>query len=139
MSRQRAADRAIVHEMFQSTDFGSAIIVLVFGADGQSVFSTNATNPCAPSAMKLSRVGIHAACGAINSAGDWTLRLRVNESLSDSATISFPIATLPGSKTAGQMSSAAIILQAGDTYYIQADGPSRNIILARAIIQWEIL
>lgn len=137
--REGAADSRLVHHMFQATDFGGAITLLTFGADGQTVFSTNATNPCMPTAARLARVGIHAACGAINTAGDWTLRFRVNESAgTDSATIGFPIAVLPGSKTAGVW-SADVILQAGDTYYIVADGPSRNIILARVIVGWEIL
>jgi hypothetical protein len=102
------------------------------------VASANTVNPCAPRAMKLRRIGCHSGCLVVNSAGDWTLRVRVNESGSDSATFTIGVAALPGSKNSG-VPSSEIVLQAGDTYHLLADGPSRNFIVARPILEWEVL
>lgn len=136
--RQRSGDRAFISNEFTAQDVGSAVKFLFLEADRLVTASTNTVNPCAPRAMKLVGIGAHSTCLIVNSAGNWTLRIRVNESGSDSATFSLGMAALPGSKNAGP-ASADIILQPGDTYHLLADGPSRNVALLRVNLLWEIL
>lgn len=136
--RQGPGDRAFISQEFTAQDVNSVVTFLFLEADRLVTASVNTVNPCAPRAMKLVAIGAHSTCLVVNSAGDWTLRIRVNESGSDSATFTLGMAALPGSKNAGPP-SADIILQAGDTYHLQADGPSRNVALLRVNLLWEIL
>ncbi len=136
--RQRAADARLVHHELNVADGGAAVTAVGFTMGGLIVAAANTVNPCAPRAMKLRAIGSHNGCLIVNSAGDWTLRLRVNESGSDSATFTMGVAALPGSKNSGPPSSE-VILQAGDTYHLLADGPSRNFVVIRVILEWEIL
>jgi hypothetical protein len=128
----------LIHHTFELADGGAAVTSAGFTMGGLIVAASNTVNPCAPSAMKLRRIGVMSGCLVVNSAGNWTLRLRVNESGSDSATFTFGLAALPGSKDFGAWSSE-VLLQAGDTYHLVADGPSRNFVVVRPILEWEVL
>lgn len=138
MRQQRKADTRLVHHELNVVDGGSAVTAASFSMGGLITASSSTMNPCAPRAMKLRRLGVHSGCLVVNSAGSWTIRLRVNESGSDSMTFSTGAAALPGSKDSG-LPSTEVILQAGDTYHLLADGPSRNFLVIRAILEWEVL
>jgi hypothetical protein len=97
--------------------------------------TANTVNPIHPRAVKLSKIAIHAACAVNDVAGDWTLRIRKNESGSDTATLVFPLSTTP-SKTAAIPSTEAIF-QAADTYHVLADGPQKTVVALRVILEWE--
>lgn len=137
---RRYNPRQLVHHHFQANDLGSAVTALTFGQDGLIVAGGGVTvNVPAPRPMRLVRIGVHSGCAVINTAGNWTLRLRVNESGSDSATFSFAMDALPtGTKVAG-VPSTVVTIQAGDTYHIQTDGPSRNIAAVRVTLEWELV
>jgi hypothetical protein len=137
---RRYIEPILVHHTFQANDGGGAVTALTYAADGLIVAGGGITaNPIAPRPMRLVRVAVHALCLVINSAGDWTLRVRVNEAGTDSATFTHPIAVAPaGSKTAG-VPSTVVTLNAGDTYHILADGPSRNFVVSRVTLEWELL
>lgn len=137
--RQNRPGARLIHHTFQANNAGSAVTSLSFLMDGLVVGSESTTvNVGFPRSAKLVGVFTHAGCLVVNSVGDWTLRIRVNGSGSDSATFGMPMAAVPGSKTAGQASSQ-LILQAGDTYHVVADGPSRNFAIARVCLEWEVL
>ncbi len=138
MRQNPKRDSRLIHHCFEVADPGSAVTAVPFTMGGLLVAASLTVNPCAPSAMKLRRIGIMAGCLIVNSAGDWTFRIRVNESGSDSATFNFGLTALPGSKDAGPPSSE-VVLQAGDTYHVLADGPSRNYVVVRPILEWEVL
>lgn len=138
MRQQRKTDSVLVHHELNVVDSNAAATSVGFTMGGLIVAGSNTVNPCAPRAMKLRRIGSHNGCLVVNSAGDWTLRLRVNESGSDSATFTLGMAALPGSKNSG-VPSSDVILQAGDTYHLLADGPSRNFVVIRVILEWEVL
>lgn len=136
---RRYNNRQIVHHLAQGNDFGATVTSMIMQMDGLILGGGgNTANVAATRPMRLVRVAVHAGCLVVNSAGDWTLRVRVNESGSDSATFTFSMGTLPGTKTVG-VPSSVFTIQAGDTYHIQADGPSRNIAVARATLEWELL
>lgn len=134
---QRSDSRYIQHQ-FLALDTAPVVTSVVFQSEALFTGPSGTVNPIAASAMRLRRVGCHNACGAVNSAGDWTLRIRVNESGSDSATFTLRMEAAPGSKDAGAPSTE-IILQAADTYHLLADGPSRNLVVARLYLEWELL
>lgn len=137
--RQRSADAKTVHHTFQGSDLGSAVTSLALSMDGLITGTEAATcNPGFPRAAKLVGVFTHATCAAVNSAGDWTLRIKDGSSGTDLATFNMPMAAIPGSKTFGQATSQ-IIVQAGTTYYVSADGPSRLVVVARVVLEWELL
>lgn len=138
MRQDKALDRAFFTNEFTAQDLGAAVTVVLLAADGLVTAAVNTVNPCMPRAVRLAAAGVHSACVAVNTAGNWTLRLRVNEAGADSATFTIGVAAVPGSKNAGPWSSD-IILQPGDTYHLQADGPSRNVVLVRATLLWEVL
>lgn len=138
MRQQRKADSRLVHHELNVADGGAVVTATGFAMGGLIVSASNTVNPCAPRAMRLRSIGVHSACLIVNSAGDWTLRLRVNESGSDSATFLMGVAALPGTKNAGPPSSE-VILQAGDTYHLVSDGPSRNYVVIRVLLEWEVL
>jgi len=72
-----------------------------------------------------------------NEPGGWMFRLRKNEAVIDAATIELP-AQEPGvfSKVAGDWSTQ-VSFQAGETYHVVADGPSKRAVILRAILRFE--
>lgn len=131
-------DRARVHHTLQINDSGTAVTSGLYSMDGLITAGANTTNPGFPFAVRLRGVFVHAGCLAINSAGNWTWRLRVNESGSDTATFTHTVPTVPGSKTIW-IPTLSVILNPGDTYNVQTDGPSRNFLVLRTVLEWELL
>ena len=72
-----------------------------------------------------------------NKPGDWTFRLRKNQSIIDAATISIP-AGKPGvySNVAADW-SVQVGFQAGESYHVLADGPSKQAVILRALLRFE--
>lgn len=138
--RQRAADARLIHHTFQANDLGATVTSMGFFMDGLATGSEAVTvNPGFPRAVKLVGVFLYSGCAIVNSAGDWTFRLKDGATGSDLATCALGMTALPSpTKFAGQMSSQ-VIIQAGVSYYVNCDGPSRNIAVARAILEWEVL
>lgn len=78
--------------------------------------------------------------GGVPPAGNWTLRLRKNEALVDSATFAV---TATGAAAVHQKSCGiwlpSVRFDRCQTYHIQLDGPTVNVALARAILRFEEL
>lgn len=134
---RRNGDSRFVHHTLQKLDVNAAATSLKMAMDGLDTDASSTVNPCFPHAVRLRGIAVHSACIAVNSAGAWTLRIRVNESGSDSVTFSVGMGAT-GSKDAGEPSTD-LVLQAGDTYHVVVDGPSRNVAAARATLEWEVL
>lgn len=139
--RQDGASERIVHHTFSAQDLGAVVTSVAFFMDNIIVAGTPTTtvNPGFSRAVRLRGIFSHSGTTVVNVAGSWTVRLRLNETGVDTATFSIGVLTLPGSKDFGQMTPGGVVIQAGSTYHIQADGPSRNIVIARVILEWEIL
>jgi hypothetical protein len=128
----------LVHHHLQALDLGATATSVTFQMDGLVVGPSGTVNVPAPRPMRLVGIAVHAASGVVNTPGDWTLRVRVNESGTDSATFTFSMDALPGNKKAGPPSTVFTLPTAG-TYHIVADGPSRNIVAIRVTLEWELL
>lgn len=136
---QLRSDTVLVHHLMQGNDVGAAVTLLPFLMDGLLISNDSVTvNPTFPTAARLRSIGVHATCGVVNVAGDWTLHFRVNNGGADTATFNVPMPAIPGAKTIGQP-SAEVLVQAGQNYYCFVDGPSRNIAFCRVLLEWEIL
>lgn len=134
--RQRATPRALVHHLAYG-EVAGLVTQLLIQMDG-SVITPLSWCPAFPRAAKALRAAITAQCAADTTPGNWTLRLRKNESfVTDEATISFGLTTTL-TKTAAVWSSQ-VVFEAGDTYYIVADGPSKTDVLCRFVLEWEVL
>lgn len=130
--------RNFVHHTLHAINSGTAVTLLVYEMDDLITGAANTANPGFPSAVRLNRVFNFAGCLVVNTAGNWTVRLRVNESGSDSFTFSstIPVVSTPEKAvTEGN----GLILDPGDSYHMLADGPSRNFALSRLVLEWEIL
>lgn len=130
--------KGFVHHQFALFDPGAAVTDVLMVADGISTGPSLAPNPGAVSSMRLRGILFMGACGIVNSAGDWTLGLHVNESGTASHTFTVPLAAFVLDKTLNR-GGGDVILDPGDTYHIRLNGPSRNTLLVRATVEWEIL
>lgn len=138
--RQDGASERIVHHTFSAQNLGAAATALIFIMDSIVVAGapTLTVNPGFSRAVRLRGIFAHTGALIVNVGGNWTVRLRLNETGVDAATFAVGMAA-GGSKNFGQMTPGGVVVQAGSTYHIQADGPSRNIAIARVILEWEIL
>lgn len=136
LGRYGQNDTRLVHHLFVGVSGDPAAVTLELGTDGLAVAAAS-LNICFPRAAKLVGVAVNCFVGAENVVGGWTLRVRKNEGATDEATFSFGAAA-GLNKTAGSP-SVECLYQAGDTYHIQADGPSKNNIYARVTMEWEVL
>lgn len=136
LGRYGQNDTRLVHHLFIGISGDPAAVTLELGTDGLAVGALS-LNPSFPRAAKLVAIAVTFFVGIENVAGNWTLRVRKNEGATDEATFSFAAAT-GLNKTAGPPSVEALY-QAGDTYHIQADGPSKNNVFARVTMEWEVL
>lgn len=138
--RQDGASERIVHHTFTAQDLGNPVTALVFVQDNIVVAGapTLTVNPGFPRAVRLRGFFAHTGVLAVNVAGAWTVRIRLNEGGADAATFAVGMAA-GGSKDFGQTTPGGLIIQGGSTYHIQADGPSRFIAIARVVLEWEIL
>ncbi len=128
-------DTTYTRDVFTVLDTNGAATSSTFQMDGLNVAGFNTVNPGFTSPMRLVGVVLANVCVAVNSPGDWTFRLRVNESTTDSYSFSFPLPAIFQNKTF--QTPTGIITPANSTYHVQADGPSRNFVLMRASIEWE--
>ena len=134
---RRNQDSRIVHHTFVGYDDTAVVTTLTLQKDGFVQGSAFAFfNTCVPTAMRLRRVAVRSVTIAETVAGAWTLHLGINEG-ADVATfsVSMPVG---GAKQSGQL-SADVVIQAGDTYHLDLDGPSRNLAFARVTLEWEVL
>lgn len=136
LGRYGQNDTRLVHHLFVGINGDAAAVTLELGTDGLAVGAAS-LNPGFPRASKLVAVMVNCFVGLENVAGSWTLRVRKNEGATDEATFSFAAAA-GLNKTAGPPSVEALY-QAGDTYHVQADGPSKNNVYARVTMEWEVL
>ena len=129
-------DTRLVHHLFVGLNGDAAAVTLELGTDGLVVGAAS-LNPNFPRASKLVAIAVNCFVGVDNVAGAWTLRVRKNEGGTDAATFTFAAAA-GLNKTAGPP-SVECLFQAGDSYHVQADGPSKNNIYARVTMEWEVL
>lgn len=127
-----------IYFSFQSygSDGSNPVTTLIMTSEGQGLSPFN-LNPVFPFGARAVAIGCLGNTNADIVAGNWTMRLRKNESFADSATFSFAVST-GINKTAGRWSSE-VLFDAGDTFYITADGPSKNGIAVRAWLLFEPL
>lgn len=138
MARIGKVDRSFISHMFQITDSNTAATSAFFNADTLVTGSSSTVNPGFVQAVRFHGIMLHTACLVVNSVGDWTFRLRKNEATSDTFSGTFGLAALPGSKDV-LLADGLYTWEAGDTYHLQCDGPSRNFIILRATVYWEVL
>lgn len=110
---------------------------VVFSLGGNVMGAAGAVNPGLPRAAKLGRLFICSLTAGDTNPGDWTLRIRKNESGSDTATATFGVTTTL-TKTSKRWSADALF-QAGDTYHIVADGPGKVAFAADLVMEWEMI
>jgi len=135
--RESQFDQMLVHHFAYGDQIGAGTIQVLFQMDNQSI-TPFTWCPALPRAAKPVRVAVTSQCAANTTPGNWTLRLRRNESLvTDDATFSFPL-TIALASTAGPW-SAEPVFQAGDRYYIIADGPSKDTVILRVVMEWKIV
>ena len=115
---------------------GATTQVLFIMAGNQ--FITPVTwNPVIPRAAQALRIAVETQCATDTNPGNWTARLRRNDSGADTATASIPITT---SKTRTVVDwSTQALFQAGDNWFILADGASKDTVIIRAILEWRVL
>lgn len=137
LGRFGQGNKILVYDSVYGDAGGTPVTQVLFQQDNQGI-NPFGFCPGVPRAMKCTKVHVTSQVAAVNTAGNWTLRLRKNESFAvDEATFSFAAGTTL-SKDAGNWSTEAVF-QAGDTWYVVADGPSRNTVLIRASLEWEII
>lgn len=133
-SRGNGQDVRFVNHALWSFEGGAATSSKLFMGN-LITDATNTVNPSAPRAMKLVGYSLHALCIVDDVAGNWTMRIRKNESGSDSATFTFPLTTTP-TKQSGAWSSD-VVWDAAETYHVIADGPQKTVLALRLMIEWE--
>jgi len=136
MTRRSNKSASLVHHMLSVVNGGTAVTTANFVADGQALASVNTANPGFPHAVKLRGAFCMNGCAAVNSAGDWTIHIRVNEAGTDSYSFDVPV---PAGANKTVDIPDGIVLDPGDTYHVFMDGPSRNFLLARLVLEWEVL
>lgn len=137
LGRYGQNDTRLVHHLFVGINGDAAATTLELGTDGLVVASFS-INPNFPRAAKLVAIAVNCFVGADNVVGSWTLRVRKNEGATDEATFVFGAVGGAFTKTAGPP-SVECLFQAGDSYHVQADGPSKNQVYARVTLEWEVL
>jgi len=136
LGRYGQNDTRLVHHLFVGINGDAAAVTLELGTDGLVVGAAS-INPNFPRAAKLVAVAVNCFIPIENVVGPWTLRVRKNEGATDEATFVFAAAA-GFNKTAGPP-SVECLFQAGDSYHVQADGPSKNQVYARVTLEWEVL
>lgn len=132
----RFKPRQLVHHVFYSEGAGDQAIALQTNNKDTGA-TVGLMNLGFPKAAKATRLWLNTATLGVIVAGDWTVRLRVNRSGSDSATFTYnPTGT--DEVFSGPWSSE-VILRPTDQYHLLTDGGQRNLILVRAVLEFEIL
>ena len=124
------------YKVFTAQDFGSAVTSFQFLKDGQAVNAAN-TQIGWPRRVKFERIFIQYGTAVINTAGAWTLALRKNASATNIATITLPFAATAQSEV--HEWDTEVFLDSTDRVWWNATGPSRNILLARMMVEVRLL
>ena len=132
-------NRPVVHQMFVLNSSGSGVTSVTPSSDGVVVDNALGPNPVAINPMRLRGISIMALCAVVNNPGDWTLGLHINKSGTASYSFTFPCAAFVPNSTVSEGAVGAIVLQQGDNYHLTATGPSRDTVLGRIVVEWEIL
>ena len=133
----RAKYRQLVQHQLFGSSFSGADVSVIMGLDGQATQTSSTVNPGFPRAVRARRVWLNAGTAGINVAGDWTLKLRLNRTGTDSATFTFNPVDLDDVFSGGW--SSEVLIQATDQYHLLAEGPSRVFMLLRATLEFEII
>lgn len=139
-------ERRVFHHTLNATETTGADTVASFFMDNALVGSIAGTpsivspNPGFTHPVIATHVFTDYIHGGLTLPGNWTLRLRKNEAIVDSATFVMNSggAGIAHQKTCGQW-DPHVRFDPCDTYYITADGPERVIVLIRAILRFEEL
>lgn len=137
LGRFGKGNKILVHHNLFGVDGANPVALLIMTMEGNSV-SPFSLNPCMPRALKAVKIGVLANTAVDLVPGNWTMRLRLNETFGpDIATFSFAVST-GVNPTAGSWSAEPVI-QAGERYYITCDGPNKNGIAVRATLEFEVI
>lgn len=122
----------------QMDTFESGFVTTATIFMGQQPIGIGSPNPGFMKAAIATGAFIHWSFTNDVNPGDWTLRLRKNEAVVDSATITLTSSGAGGvfSKVVGVW-SPQVTFAVGDTYYVVADGPLKDEIFLRAILRFE--
>ena len=128
----RIPDPVFFERILDAHSFAPIVTELQLFTAGQGTPNPGLVKPC------IVR-GVFATWAFVgeNEPGDWLLHLRTNEGIIDAATMDLPAGT-PGefSKVAGDW-SVPVSFQAGETYHVIANGPSKRAVILRAILRFE--
>lgn len=127
----------VVQHSFYGQSTGGTDVLVKFGMDGQVTDTANTSNPGFPRAVRALNWWLNSGTLGVNTAGNWTLRLRKNRTSTDIATATWNPTAL-NDVAYGSWSTQAI-LQPTDQYHVLADGPSRLFMLIRLILEWEVI
>jgi hypothetical protein len=135
-------ERRVFHHTLDGFDATASVTSIIWSMDQQFVAAPAVVftpNPGFAIPCIATHVFVDWLVAAHTVAGNWTLRLRKNEAAGDSATF----AMVAGAPVAHQkvcgLWSQEVLFDACDTYHLVADGPEKNIVLARAILRFEEL
>ena len=134
--RHPPKDPVFFQHSVQGFSFSSIVTSLPLQMDGWAIGLGNPNPGLSKPAIARSVFATWAFVGE-NQPGDWTLRLRKNQAIIDAATVSLT-AGKPGeySNVAADW-SLQVSFQAGETYHVIADGPSKQAVILRAILRFE--
>lgn len=128
-------------QLVQHTLYGDSLsgadTALAFQMDGQLTGTVNIVNPGFPRAVRASGIWINSATLGVTVAGNWNVRLRLNRTGADAATFTFN-PTAANEVFSGFWSTQALI-QPTDQYHLLADGPTRVLMLIRAVLEFEVI
>lgn len=130
--QQRSDTRLVQHVTYGQSVTGADTLVLMgtstflFAPDGTSV------NIPIPSACMMRRIALHTLVAGVNVAGNWTMNLFKNGTAVPPGDATFTFNPVNLSDKFVGIWTPEIRFEAGDTYWLAATGPSRNIIAIRA-------
>jgi hypothetical protein len=128
--------RSLVHHAFYGDAIGPATQV-GFVMAGPQPLASGLWDPVLPGAARAVRIGLSTQCGTDTNPGNWTLRLRRGNSTTDLATASIAITTAITDQSV--LWTPQVIFEAGWSYWIVADGASKDTVIIRPILEWEVL
>jgi len=117
-----------------NTDPATVAVVFIketFGLTA-STWNPSVTRPC-----RLVGGSMTSVCGADVTPGDWNVDFHLNESATVLASASYPCTTsLNGTRLDWDKQ---VFCEAGDRWFIEADGPSKSTVILRATLEFELL
>lgn len=128
--------RQKVWQVVYGADANTGVTVLFFTMEGLGLSPTT-WNPAVVRACRLTGGICVNQVGSVGSAGDWTLNFYLNESAVPSATATFGATTTRTSDVLDW--SVPVLMQPGDRWWIAAVGPSRNTVICRVTLEFELV